>query len=121
VPELNSGVLPGNVHADDWIMLILAVISAGLLGFVLLDAPPPLVTRGLFYADCALSSVFLVGFVRRWRRHRWNRRFLARNWYELVAVLPAAHPAVLAHHFAATVLLLARLARVAGGARGARV
>jgi hypothetical protein len=118
VPELNSGVLPGNVHADDWFMLILAVISAGLLGFALLSAPPPSVTLWLFYGDCVLSSVFLVGFLVRWRRHRWNRRFLARNWYELLAVLPAAHPAVLAHHFAATVLLLARLARVADRALG---
>lgn len=117
-PRLNSGVLPGNVHADDWVMLTLAVISVGLLGFMVLSPPDRQVGLWIFAADCAVSAVFAVDFVRRWHKLSWRWGFLKRNWYELVAVLPAAHPVIVPHHFVAAVLLLARLGRTVDRAIG---
>jgi voltage-gated potassium channel len=117
-PDLNTGVLPGNVHADDWVMLTLAVIALGLLGYVVLSPPPPDVGRWLFYADCVVCGIFALEFLWRWRKRRWKAAFLGRTWYELFAVLPVAHPAMVSHHFIITVLLLARLARVADRAVG---
>lgn len=117
-PRLNSGVLPGNVHADDWVMLTLAVVSVGLLGFMVLSPPDRQVGLWIFAADCAVSAVFGIDFVRRWRKLGWRWRFLKRNWYELIAVLPAAHPAITPHHFIAAVLLVVRLGRTADRAIG---
>jgi hypothetical protein len=117
-PELNSGVLPGNVHADDWIMLLLAVLSVGLLGYVVLSPPSHAVGIWLFYIDCAAAGIFLLEFLWRWRRRGWDKKFLVRNWYEFFAMLPVAHPALTSHHFIITVLLLVRIGRAADRAVG---
>jgi hypothetical protein len=117
-PELNSGVLPGNVRADDWVMLALAVLSVGWLGLLLLSPPPYQVGVGIFYADCAVCAVFLVEFLWRWRKRRWERRFVVRNWYELFAMVPVAHPAMVAHRFVTVVLLLVRIGRAVDRAVG---
>lgn len=117
-PELNSGVLPGNVRADDWIMLVLAAGSVGLLGFMVLSPPARDVGLLIFYADCGICGVFLLEFLWRWRKRRWARKFLVRNWYELFAMVPVAHPAMTAHKFVSVVLLLVRIGRAADRAVG---
>ena len=116
--ELNSGVLPGNVHADDWIMFVLSAVSVGLLGYLLLSPTPYQVAIWIFYTDCAICTLFLAEFLRRWHKRRWTRRFLARNWYELFAMIPVAHPALVTHRFVAVVLLLVRIGRAADRAVG---
>lgn len=118
-PELNSGILPGNVHADDWIMFGLAIISVGLPGYLLLSPlPPPNIARWMFYADCAICGVFFLEFLWRWHKRRWRRKFLARNWYELLAMIPIAHAAMVPHRFTMVVLLLIRIGRAADRAVG---
>jgi voltage-gated potassium channel len=117
-PELNTGILPGNVHADDWIMLSFAVLSVALLGYLVLSPPPREAAMWIFYADCAVCAVFVLDFLWRWRKRRWTKRFLARNWYELFAMLPVAHPALVTHRFVIVVLLLVRAGRAADRAVG---
>jgi hypothetical protein len=117
-PELNSGVLPGNVRADDWIMLVLAAGSVGLLGFMVLSPPTRDVGLVIFYADCGICGIFLIEFLWRWRKRRWAKKFLVRNWYELFAMIPVAHPAMTAHKFVSVVLLLVRIGRAADRAVG---
>jgi voltage-gated potassium channel len=117
-PELNSGVLPGNVHADDWIMLALAACSVGLLGFMLLSPPAREIGIRIFYADCSICGIFLLEFLWRWRKRGWKRKFLARSWYELLAMIPVAHPAMVAHRFVVVVLLLVRIGRACDRAVG---
>ncbi|SDZ20882.1 hypothetical protein SAMN05421504_110284 [Amycolatopsis xylanica] len=112
-PELNSGLLPGNVRADDWVMFLLSVVSVGLLGFVLLSPPGRDAAQWIFYVDSGICAVFLLEFLWRWRKRRWSKRFLFRNWYELFAMVPFTHPALAAHHFLATLLLLVRVGRAA--------
>lgn len=117
-PELNSGILPGNVRADDWIMLILAAGSAGLLGFMLLSPPARDAGLVIFYVDCGICAVFLAEFLWRWRKRKWAKKFLARNWYELFAMIPVAHPVIAGHKFIGVVLLLIRIGRAADRAVG---
>jgi hypothetical protein len=117
-PELNSGILPGNVRADDYVMLALAVISVGLLGYLILSPPAPDAALWIFYPDCFICLVFLGDFLWRWRKRGWARHFLARNWYELFAMLPVAHPALMGHRFVVVVLLLVRAGRAADRAVG---
>lgn len=117
-PELNSGIMPGNVHADDYIMLALALVSVGVLGDVVLSPPSHAVGLWLFYADVAISAIFLVEYLWRWRKRDWGKAFLARNWYELFAMVPIAHPALYSHHIITVVLLLFRIGRAADRAIG---
>lgn len=118
VSELNSGILPGNVHADDWVMFTLAVVSVGLLGFMQLSPPPYRLGMWIFFADCVICLVFFAEFLWRWRKRRWKPRFLGRNWYELFAMIPFTNPSLTVHHFVAVVLLLVRVGRAADRAVG---
>jgi voltage-gated potassium channel len=111
VTELNSGILPGNVHADDYVMLTLAVISVGLLGYVVLSPPSYAVGIWLFYCDVAICAVFLGEFLWRWHKHGWHKMFPVKNWYEVFALIPIAHPALYHLHFVTVVLLLVRIGR----------
>jgi hypothetical protein len=117
-PELNSGILPGNVRADDWIMFAFAVVSVGMLGFMILSPPSRAAGLRIFSVDCAVCLVFLGDFLWRWRKRRWDKRFLTRNWYELFAMIPVAHPALVGHRFVLVVLLLVRVGRAADRAVG---
>ncbi|MEC3980290.1 ion transporter [Amycolatopsis sp. H20-H5] len=99
-------------------MFLLAVISVGLLGFVLLSPPPYRVGIVLFYVDCGVCAGFLAEFLWRWRKRKWDVRFLVRNWYELFAMIPVTHPSMAAHHFVVVVLLLVRIGRAADRAVG---
>lgn len=117
-PELNSGILPGNVHLDDWVMFVCALGSVGLLGYTLISPPPAAAGFWMFWADCAICVVFLGDFLWRWRRRHWTRKFLARSWYEIFAMIPVATPALLDHRFVLAVLLLVRAGRAADRAMG---
>ncbi|MEU8631724.1 ion transporter [Amycolatopsis sp. NPDC048633] len=117
-PELNSGVLPGNVRADDWIMLVLAAGSVGLLGFMLVSPPARDAALVMFSVDCGICGVFLIEFLWRWRKRGWSKKFLVRNWYELFAMIPVAHPVITGHKFIGVVLLLIRIGRAADRAVG---
>jgi voltage-gated potassium channel len=117
-PELNSGVLPGNVRADDWIMLVLAAGSVGLLGFMLLSPPARDAALVMFYLDCGICGIFLIEFLWRWRKRGWAKKFLVRNWYELFAMIPVAHPVIAGHKFIGVVLLLIRIGRATDRAVG---
>ncbi|MGI5130452.1 ion transporter [Pseudonocardia sp. CA-107938] len=117
-PELNSGILPGNVRADDWIFLTLAVASAVLLGAMVLDPPAREIGLLLFRADVALGVVFALEFLWRWRKRGWTANYLGRNVYEVLAVAPVAHPDFQSWRFVTTVVLIARLSRVVDRALG---
>jgi hypothetical protein len=116
--ELNSGILPGNVRADDWIMFLLAVLSMGLLGYVVISPPAQAAWLAIFYVDAGVCTIFFFEFLWRWRKRRWDRRFLVRNWYELFAMIPFTHPALAGHRFISVILLLVRAGRAADRALG---
>jgi voltage-gated potassium channel len=118
VSELNSGILPGNVHADDWVMFVLAVISVGMLGFVVFNPPAHHTGMLVFFIDSGVCAVFLLEFFWRWHKREWDARFLVRNWYELFAMIPVTYPGLASEHFIAVVLLLVRIGRAADRAVG---
>lgn len=117
-PELNSGILPGNVRADDWIMFGLAVVSVGLPAYLLLSPPSYEAEMWMFRADCVVCGLFLIDFLWRWRKRGWTRKFLARSWYEVFAMVPVTHPVMLGHRFVLVLLLLVRIGRAADRALG---
>ncbi len=99
------------VRAVDWLMVALAIASVGLLGWVWL-ADPPVETQELaFRIDVGICAVFLVEFLWRWRSGGWGWRFLGRNWFEVVGMIPLSHPALRAFRLLRIIVLIARLGR----------
>ncbi|GAB1510792.1 ion transporter [Actinophytocola sp. KF-1] len=99
------------VRAVDWLMVALAIASVGLLGWVWLADPPVETQELVFRVDVGICAVFFVEFLWRWRRGGWGWRFLGRNWFEVVGMIPLSHPALRAFRLLRVVVLVARLGR----------
>jgi hypothetical protein len=99
------------VRAVDWLMVLLAIVSVGMLLYVWLADPPVATQELLFRIDVGICAVFLVEFLVRWRAGGWGWRFLGRNWFEVLGMIPVSHPALRAFRLIRIVVLLARLGR----------
>ncbi|GAB3450605.1 ion transporter [Actinophytocola sediminis] len=113
-PQVRGQQIPRRIHQVlfiDWLMLLLAVVSVGLLAWVWLADPPEETQNLLFTIDVAICAVFLVEFVWRWRKGGWGWKFLGRNWFEIVGMIPVSHPALRAFRLIRIVVLVARVGR----------
>ena len=109
------------INPVDWLMLILAIVSVGLLAWETWWDVSDLQRTWVLRADLAICAVFAVEFALRWRVSGWRRDFLWRNWYEILGMIPVAHPAVRGFRLFRViriVVLLARLGRAADRAVG---
>ncbi|MFC4852100.1 ion transporter [Actinophytocola glycyrrhizae] len=106
--------VPSRIHrvrAVDWLMVALAIVSVGMLVWIWVTGPPRETELLLFRIDVGICAVFLVEFVWRWRMTGWSWRFLVRNWFEVVGMIPVSHPALRAFRLVRVVVLVARLGR----------
>ncbi|HEY0639653.1 MAG TPA: ion transporter [Pseudonocardiaceae bacterium] len=108
------------VSPVDWVMLVLAVVAVGLLGWVTFGRVSDVVAWRVFVADTVLCGVFALEFGWRWWRDGWDRAFPRRHWYELIGMIPVAHPALHGYQALRTVVLVARVGAAADRAFGAR-
>lgn len=99
------------VRAVDWFMVLLAILSVGMLAWVWLASPPVETEELVFKIDIGICAVFLIEFVLRWRAGGWGWKFLGRNWFEVLGMIPVSHPALRAFRLIRIVVLLARLGR----------
>lgn len=99
-------------------MLVLAVGSVGLLVFVEFFPHSEQTAYVIFAVDASICAVFLVEFLFRWRRAGWEKWFPLRNWYEVLGMIPVAHPALRGLRLLRIVVLVVRLARTADRAFG---
>lgn len=76
----------------DWLMLLLAVFSVCLLVWEMVADLPAGTVRNIIIIDTALCAVFLAEFVYRWRKNGGGWSFVAKNWYEILGMIPVAHP-----------------------------
>lgn len=105
----------------DWIMLALAVLSVGMLAYDAWGGPDPVWRGRIIFADGVICAVFALEFGLRWSRERFSRDYLLRNWYEVLGMIPVAHPALRGFRllrFVRIVVLLSRLGRAADRALG---
>ncbi|MGB3437951.1 MAG: ion transporter [Actinophytocola sp.] len=106
--------VPSRIHrvrAIDWLMVVLAIVSVGLLVWVWVDEPSEETELLLFKIDVGICAVFLIEFVWRWRTAGWGFRFLIRNWFEVVGMIPVSHPALRAFRLVRVIVLVARVGR----------
>ena len=78
----------------DWLLLVLAVISIGLLSWETWGQVSAETRVWLIKADYAICGVFAVEFLWRWSEAGWTRRYVARNWYEILGMIPVSEPAL---------------------------
>lgn len=99
-------------------MLALALLSVGLLAYETWGTTDPGLQHAIILADYAICLIFAVEFLWRWRENGWALSFVGRNWYEVLGMIPVAHPALRAFRLIRLFVLLARVGRAADRALG---
>ncbi|NKF23702.1 ion transporter [Solimonas marina] len=100
----------------DWVMLILALASIALLGYDTWGPATEAQEHWIVIGDLAFCAIFFVEFMWRWRRARWELAFLKRNWYEILGMIPAAHPALRAFRLFRVVRVIVMFSRLGAAA-----
>lgn len=95
----------------DWLMLVLALVSIGLLVWETWGDVTEVQRQWVFRADYAICAIFAVEFLWRWRREGWQRGFVWRNWYEVLGMIPVADPAIRGFRLFRVVRIVILLAR----------
>ncbi|MEV7553945.1 ion transporter [Amycolatopsis sp. NPDC089917] len=108
------------VNPLDLVMLVLAVFSVGLLVYVTFFPHSAETAHIVFVIDTTVCGIFALEFLWRWRRHGWEKWFPLRNWYEILGMIPIAHPALRGFRLLRVLVVLVRLARTADRAFGER-
>ncbi|OZM71209.1 hypothetical protein CFN78_20600 [Amycolatopsis antarctica] len=108
----------GGVPLVDLAMLVLALGSVGLLLYVMFFPHSDATAQRVFVIDTCVCGVFLIEFLWRWRQQGWEKWFPLRNWYEVLGMIPIAHPALRGFRLLRVVVVLVRLARTADRAFG---
>lgn len=107
------------VRTIDWVMVGLALVSIGLLLYVVLVDVSTQVEQRVYYIDTAICAVFAIEFISRWRREGGGWRFAAKRWYEILGMIPVAHPALRSLRLFRVVVLVIRLVRASDRVFGA--
>jgi hypothetical protein len=105
----------------DWLMLLLAVISVGLLAWEMLADVDESTQRLIFGIDYAICAVFAAEFLWRWHLDGWTVKYVQHNWYELLGMIPLQHPVLRGFRLFRAVrilVLLSRFGRAADRALG---
>ncbi|MCC2655824.1 MAG: ion transporter [Panacagrimonas sp.] len=105
----------------DWLMLMLALISVGLLAWEMLANVDPPTRQLIFGIDYAICAIFAAEYLWRWHQSGWTVEYVKRNWYELLGMIPLQHPVLRGFRLFRAVrilVLLARFGRAADRALG---
>lgn len=116
---MSSDTMSRSVHRIgmiDWLMLLLAVFSVGMLVYVTFWRVSIETQRTVFLVDISICGVFLIEFLWRWWRNGWTRKFVLRNWYEILGMIPVSHPAFRGFRLLRVVRLVVVLMRLGGAA-----
>ncbi|MGB1586111.1 MAG: ion transporter [Thermoplasmatota archaeon] len=109
------------VSVIDWILLALAIVSIGMLAYETWGNPTPEQTQAILQADLIIIGIFAIEFAMRWAKDDRPKTFLWRNWYDLLGMIPVAHPAIRGFRLfriIRIVVLLSRFARATDRALG---
>jgi voltage-gated potassium channel len=102
----------------DWAMLVLAVVSILPLAYVTFFEHSDATAHVIFVVDTCICAVFAIEFTWRWRKAGWKRSFPLHNWFEILGMIPIAHPALRSFRLIRIVVVLVRLGRAADRAFG---
>lgn len=109
------------VRSVDWFMLALAVASVIYLVWITFWDVSDSTLTTIHRIDYAVCAIFAIDFLVRWRRERTGWRFLLRNWYEILGMIPIATPIFASFPALKILFVLARLGRVLDRAFGDQI
>lgn len=109
------------VKLIDWVMLLLALVSVILLGWITFWTVDPDIVHWVIYADYAVCAIFAIEFAYRWRKSGEGWIFPAKYWYEILGMIPVSDPAFRSFRLLRIIVVLARLGRMADRAFGERI
>jgi voltage-gated potassium channel len=110
-PPRSAGQALREIALLDWLMLLLAVLSIGLLAWETWWPVSAEQRRWIFDADYAICAAFLAEFLWRWHIGGWRWRFLARNWYDILGMIPVSTPALRGFRLFRVIRIVVLLAR----------
>jgi hypothetical protein len=105
----------------DWLMLVLAIVSVGLLVWEMLGDVDESTRRLIFGIDYAICAIFAAEYLWRWHQSGWTVQYVKHNWYELLGMIPLQHPVLRGFRLFRAMrilVLLARFGRAADRAMG---
>lgn len=108
----------------DLLVVALAVLSVALLAYSALSDLDDQQQMTVFWIDVGICVLFFVEFVGSWRDAGGGLMFLWRNWYDLISMIPVAHPYFVEGEWTRllwAVVILARIGRGADRLFGERV
>jgi hypothetical protein len=106
------------VSALDLAMLVLAAFSVGLLVYVSFFPHSAATAHRIFIVDTSVCGLFAVEFLWRWGKQGWDKKFPLRNWFEILGMIPIAHPALRGFRLLRVIVMVVRLGRTADRAFG---
>jgi hypothetical protein len=98
-------------RALDWILFALAIISLCLLlwqNFTHVSREELIIIRLTDYSVCA---IFAIEFFLRWSENGWTLRYLGRNWYAILGMIPISASIMHPYPWLRALLILARFGR----------
>ncbi len=109
INQENTRLLKGSVL--DWILFVLAIVSLGLLlwdSFFHVSHEALVIIR---FTDYTVSLIFAAEFFYHWYENGWSKRYLVRNWYAVLGMIPASAPFMQPYPWLRAILILARFGR----------
>lgn len=98
-------------RALDWFLFALAIISLGLLlwqNFAHVSREELIIIRLTDYTVCV---IFAIEFFLRWYEDGWTLRYLGRNWYAILGMIPISASIMHPYPWLRALLILARFGR----------
>ncbi len=109
ITQQNTRLLKGSPL--DWVLFVLAIISLCLLlwdSFFHVNHDALMIIR---LTDYIVSIIFAAEFFFHWHENGWTKRYLIRNWYAVLGMIPASAPFMQPYPWLRAILILARFGR----------
>lgn len=106
------------IRALDWAMLVMALVSIALLLWDSFATLSEAQQQAIRMIDLAICATFAAEFLYRWQQQRWSARYVARNWYDVLGMIPVQQPALRAFRLIRIVILVSRFGMAADRAFG---
>lgn len=120
-PDLSVYPTKPPARTLEWLMLVLAIVSVGLLLWITFWDVEDGIEKWVIRADYAVCAIFAIEFAWRWRRDRGTWTYPFRYWYEVIGMIPLSDPVFRAFRLLRIVAVVARLGRAADRAFGDRI
>ncbi len=111
-------------RVSDVLVVVLAVVSVVLIGLSAFADLTRTQQLTIFWIDVGICVLFALEFLTSWSHLQWRPAFLLRNWYDVLGMIPVAHPVFVSGGWTRLlwgVVVLARIGRAADRLFGEKV